>query len=226
MVATFPDRVQNVRIVSRIPEAAYDLTPELSVTAGYHNSHVTSLPCGQLARALRTPDYRVRMIDEYLSHLLDIIDKHGWAVQSVLGGEEPDEAPYSYTVGLTTLGDPEFVITGMPARPAQQLLNILGTEVKAGRRYHANTLTSDPTETAAPVALIAVPDPSPLLAALNFYGEIEVLQVIWPDSSGRLPWVRGYPNPPEAQPFWGTVPDTFTMSSPSQTSPSQSPPSR
>ena len=150
------------------------------------------------------------MIDEYLSQLLDLIDKYGWAVQSVMGGDQPDEAPFSYTVGLTTMGHPEFVITGMPARPAQELLNILGDEVKKGHRYRANTLTSDPTETAAPVALISVLDTSELLAALNFYGDIEALQVIWPDSSGRLPWAPGYADPPEAQPFWGIVPDAFT----------------
>ncbi|HEX4443595.1 MAG TPA: DUF4262 domain-containing protein [Galbitalea sp.] len=150
------------------------------------------------------------MMDDYLLQLLDLIEKYGWAVQSVMGGDRPDEPPFSYTVGLTTMGHPEFVITGMPARPAQQLLNILGTEVQSGHRYLANTLTSDPTETAAPVALIAVLDSSELLAAVNFYGEIEALQVIWPDSSGRLPWIPGYANPPGAQPFWGIVPETLT----------------
>jgi len=148
-------------------------------------------------------------VDQYLLHLLDLIDKYGWAVQGVLGGESKSEPPFSYTVGLTTLGHPEFIIQGMPARYAQHLLNALGEEVRQGRRYLANTTTADATEASAPVALIAVDDPSALLAAAQLYGEVEALQVIWPDPDGHLPWDEGYPNPAWVQPFLGPVPTTF-----------------
>jgi hypothetical protein len=153
------------------------------------------------------------MLDDYLKQLLKLIDEHGWAVQHVGGGDRLDEPPFSYTVGLTALGHPEFILFGMPPDAAQQLLNILGSEVQNGRRYRPDTLTSDPTEAAAPVALIEVIDPaSHLLAAVNLYAEIEALQVIWPDPSGRLPWDDGYPNPPEAQPFLGVLPEVFERS--------------
>jgi hypothetical protein len=149
------------------------------------------------------------MVDEYMLQLLEIIEEHGWAVQGVGGGELPSEVPFTYTVGLTAVGHPEFILQGMPFRYAQQLLNTLGSEVRDGRRYRANTLTSDPTETAAPVALIEVVDTTDLMAANAIYGDIEALQVIWPDSSGHLPWDEGYANGPEAQPFMGIVPEVF-----------------
>lgn len=149
------------------------------------------------------------MLDEYLVHILELVNHHGWAVQHVGGGELPGEVPFSYTVGLTALGHPELVIQGMPYRPAQQLLNILGSEVRKGHRYREDSLTSDPTGTAAPVALISVLDASELAVATQLYGGVEALQVIWPDSKGRLPWDNGYANSPDVQPFMGIVPERF-----------------
>lgn len=151
------------------------------------------------------------MTDQYLEHVLDLIDKHGWMVQHVGGGDGPGEVPFSYTVGLTALGHPEFILYSLPYEYAHELLNILGSEVKRGHRYRADSLTSDPTNTAPPVALISVVDTADLIVANAIYGEIEALQVIWPDSKGRLPWVDGYANAPEAQPFMGIVPKEFEL---------------
>jgi Domain of unknown function (DUF4262) len=149
------------------------------------------------------------MLDEYLEHILGLINEHGWAVQHVGGGDLPGEVPFSYTVGLTAFGHPEFVLQGMPHLPAQRLLNILGSEVRNGHRYREDSLTSDPTAIGAPVALISVLDTSELAVAIQLYGEVEALQVIWPDSKGRLPWDNGYANSPDIQPFMGIVPERF-----------------
>ena len=43
----------------------------------------------------------------------------------------------------------------------------------------------------------------------DVYGEIKVLQAIWSDSSGRLPWERSYRNAADAQPLLGPVPESF-----------------
>jgi hypothetical protein len=149
------------------------------------------------------------MIDEYLTYLLDLIDKHGWAIQNVMGGELPGEVPFSYTVGLTTMGHPELIMKGMPHPYAPSYLNALGGLIRDGRRYQPNTTTTDVTGPTAPMALIEVVDTSDLLAVANFYGEVDALQVIWPDSKGRLPWHSGYANPPDAQPILGVLPEKF-----------------
>jgi Domain of unknown function (DUF4262) len=150
------------------------------------------------------------MFDDYMQHVLSLIDRHGWAIQHVGGGDQPDEPSFSYTVGLTTMGHPEFILFGLAPRSAGSLLNVLGDQVQKGHRYRANTLTSDPEGTAAPVALIEVIDPPKyLFVATDLYPQVEALQVIWPDSRGRLPWDDGYPNPLAAQPLLGPLPDRF-----------------
>ena len=58
---------------------------------------------------------------DYLKHLRSIITEVGWAVQAVEGGR--NRAPYAYTVGLSSRGKPELVVTGMAAYRAAKLLN-------------------------------------------------------------------------------------------------------
>jgi hypothetical protein len=152
------------------------------------------------------------MQDEYLDYIRQLVAEHGWAIQHVGGGELPGEVPFSYTIGLTAFGHPELIQQGMSHRSAQDILNILGAEVRDGHTYHQDTMTSDPSGTAPPVALISVVDTDELIVANMLYGEVEALQVIWPDSEGCLPWEAGYLNPPDAQPIMGIVPDRFVMS--------------
>jgi hypothetical protein len=151
------------------------------------------------------------LVNQYLLHVLGLIEKHGWAVQSVLGGDLPSDPPFSYTVGLTALGHPELILIGMPSQYAQRILNSLGEEVRKGHTYLANTTTADATDPSAPVALIEVGDPSMLLVAVELYQQVDALQVIWPDPKGRLPWDDGYPNPAWAQPFLGAIPEKFDV---------------
>ena len=72
------------------------------------------------------------------AQLLALIDEHGWAVRHVGAGDTPGEVAFSYTIGLTALGQPEFIMQGMPFDHAQTFLNLLGEEVRGGRRYVAN----------------------------------------------------------------------------------------
>jgi len=59
--------------------------------------------------------------DDYLEHLRSMVSWHGWAIQGVeRDGIHP---PWAYTVGLTRMGKPELVVTGMPITRAARLLN-------------------------------------------------------------------------------------------------------
>jgi hypothetical protein len=58
---------------------------------------------------------------------ISLIACHGWAVQGVQ--RDRIHPPWAYTVGLTSNGRPELVVTGMPLAPAAQLLNDVAAHV-------------------------------------------------------------------------------------------------
>jgi Domain of unknown function (DUF4262) len=142
--------------------------------------------------------------DPAFADLLRMVDEFGWAIRHVGAGTKPGEAAFSYTVGLTALGHPEVVITGMPFKPAQIFLNNIGSDIRDGRRFEAGTVTEDLAP--APVVFLTVVQDEELTAVRQVYGTCSAVQMVWPDSAGRLPWVDGYNNPPDAQPLLGPAP--------------------
>lgn len=140
------------------------------------------------------------------NQLLSLIQEHGWAIRHVGAG---DDAAFSYTVGLTALGHPEIVMEGLPFEVAQAFLNLMGEDVKAGKRFAPGSITTDLTEPPAPIAFISVENIAGLTAVAEVYGQVKALQAIWSDSTGRLPWESSYRNSPDAQPLLGAVPDSF-----------------
>lgn len=144
--------------------------------------------------------------DPVLAQLLGLIDRHGWAVRHVGAGTAPGEAAFSYTVGLTAIGHPELITTGLPFEHSQTFLNNIASDVRAGRRFLPGDSTEDYTDRGAPIVFIAVEDTSGLTAVEQVYGTVAALQMVWPDSLGHLPWMPGYRNPLEAQPLLGPAP--------------------
>jgi len=80
------------------------------------------------------------------AELVELIDRHGWAVRHVGAGDQPGEAAFSYTVGLTAFGHPEMVVVGMPFEHSQGFLNLVGSLVKDGRTFHHGTTTDELTD--------------------------------------------------------------------------------
>jgi len=150
-------------------------------------------------------DATLATVDSVLADLLELIDSHGWAVRHVGAGEQPGEAAFSYTVGLTAFGHPEVVIVGMPFEHSQGFLNLIGSLVREGRTFRPGTTTHDLTDSAH-VAFLTVTEVDELTAVDQVYGNINALQMIWPDSRGNMPWEPGYTNEPLAQPFLGPLP--------------------
>jgi hypothetical protein len=139
--------------------------------------------------------------------LLAVIDEYGWAVRGVMAGSTAEEVCFSYTIGLTALGHPEVIVMGMPYESALEFLNLIGDEVRTGKRYEHGTVTGEFTDEDSPVMFIRAEDTERLTAVDEVYGRVEALQMIWPDSTGRPPWQDGYRNPPGAQPLLGSLPD-------------------
>lgn len=150
-------------------------------------------------------------MDAVLAELLAIIDRFGWAVRHVGAGSSPEEAAFSYTIGLTALGHPEIVMTGMPFGPAQAFLNLVGGMVKEGRVFGPGTLTHDLTDDGSVVAFVGVSDTSGLTAVEQVFGRVEALQLVWCDSHGAMPWEAGYVNAASAQPIWGPLPEEWAV---------------
>jgi hypothetical protein len=158
---------------------------------------------------MRFPRFR-RESDEaaharVFTDLLGLIEEHGWAVRNVMAGTAADEVCFSYTVGLTAFGHPEVIILGMPYESAQEFLNLIGDEVRRGSRYEHGTVTGEFTDDAR-VVFIHAENTDRLTAVEDVYGRVNALQLIWPDSTGRLPWQQGDRNSLGAQPLLGPLP--------------------
>jgi hypothetical protein len=144
--------------------------------------------------------------DRFLTDLRGVIDRFGWGVLHVGAGPSSAEPRLSYTVGLTDLGHPEVVTVGLPFEAAEKFLNLVGETVRAGSRWEHGARTERFTDSDSPVVFLRVEDTSRLAAVEQLYGRVEALQLVWPDSTGKLPWEEGHRNPPQVQPLLGPRP--------------------
>lgn len=140
---------------------------------------------------------------DYLEHLRGMVSWHGWAIQAV--EREGYCPPWAYTVGLTQMGRPELVVTGMAIGRAGQLLS----EV-AGHLGHSEPpaigeiveLVGGPAIQVAPITMAAARLP----VAADLYGNgVSGLQVIHADDRGRWPWEAGYRGIRGGQPILGAA---------------------
>jgi hypothetical protein len=144
---------------------------------------------------------------QVLADLRRVVDRFGWAVLHG-GGSGPGDPRWSYTVGLTGLEHPEVIVVGLPFEAAETYLNLVGEAVRAGARFSPGVVTTALTDADSPVVFLQVADTSRLAVAEQFSGSLEALQLVWPDSTGKLPWEEGHRNPPHAQPLLGPRPES------------------
>lgn len=141
-----------------------------------------------------------------LQDMLDKIAKHGWAVQGVFGDAEIEAAPFAYTAGLTAQGLPELVIYGLDVGLAGNVLNSAATQMIESGEFAAGQAVSRLIRNFDMVA-IEVLLPVDLLAAVQIYGPVRAIQLVWPDTEGRFPWQTGYEFAAIIQPLMGVAPD-------------------
>ncbi|MGY2076037.1 DUF4262 domain-containing protein [Blastococcus sp. SYSU DS0828] len=139
--------------------------------------------------------------DQVLRDLRRVIDTFGWAV--LHGGGNPGEPRYSYTVGLAAWQHPEVIVVGLPFPAAEKYLNLVGEAVRAGARFTAGAATTALTDADSPVVFLRVEETERLTVVEQLHGSVDALQLVWPDSTGRLPWQEGHRNPPGTQPLLG-----------------------
>jgi hypothetical protein len=143
---------------------------------------------------------------QVLADLRRVVDRFGWAVLHG-GGSGPGDPRWSYTVGLAGLEHPEVIVVGLPFEAAETYLNLVGEAVRAGARFSPGVVTTALTDADSPVVFLQVADTSRLAVAEQFAGSVDALQLVWPDSTGKLPWEEGHRNPPHAQPLLGPRPE-------------------
>jgi len=145
--------------------------------------------------------------DELLRRQDEIIDRVGWAVTMVMPTDDDPGAPFAYTVGLTSWGQPELVIAGLDPVISQALLNDLARRVydQAARFTHGQRI-GDLLE-GYDAVIVDGPATDALYPGTAYarYGtdRVRLQQVVWPDPQGRFPWDAGYQYPPQVQPLLG-----------------------
>ena len=141
-----------------------------------------------------------RTLDDYLDVLREIIDGHQWAVQFI----ENEDRPFAYTVGLTDLGLPELLITGLPPRTSLRLLNSVAHDmVDDGTILRPAMHIDFQSEFLLEVVTVDHPDVHLRCAVAICGPEVRALQLVWTDDFRRWPWDRGWSHGRRRQPVFG-----------------------
>lgn len=150
-------------------------------------------------------DPRCTGSDDLIGRALTLIAQGSWAVTGVYGDET--SAPVAYTSGLSELGRPELIVTGVDPEYAGPVLNEAAARVVLMPGFGAGSTITDLRSTNGyPLTAIDVIDASPMrITALLFGDSFRAVQLVWPDRDHRLPWDRGYALTPDEQPLFGVV---------------------
>jgi hypothetical protein len=148
-------------------------------------------------------------LDQEDAHLAQTIRTHRLAVQYVTRGDESDEPPFGYTIGLFGVGHPELVAVGLDYEQACALLNKVAAMVLDGHDLiPGEVLTDDDGHDLLTVETL--PNPGDVLFGANrFYQRpdefsVPAYQLTWAHADGIFPWDERWPCPPECQPRPGT----------------------
>ncbi len=147
-------------------------------------------------------------LDQEDAHTAQTIRAHGWVVQYVGEGDEPDEPPFGYTIGLFGLGHPELVVVGLDCDRTYDVLQRVAAMVRGGRDLVPGELLDVGGRSGRLVAEVCPNPGDVVLGANRFYmrppeHSVPALQLAWCDD-GSFPWDPGWPCRPEYQPRPGT----------------------
>lgn len=135
---------------------------------------------------------------EYDKTLLADISRVGWYhvhVQSEKGAPR-----FAYSLGFyANYGQPEVIVFGLPVKTAQALLDIVAVRFAGAKTPYENFKPYDDIAEGMRIAFVPVARhhyPAYLGYARWFYKSVQsdfpVIQMVWPDRQGRLPWEPGY----------------------------------
>ncbi|MFD8497879.1 DUF4262 domain-containing protein [Amycolatopsis sp. NPDC059657] len=139
--------------------------------------------------------------EDHERFLREQIRDNGWVVVGIDGDRL--YPPWAYTVGLTELGRPELVVTGMDAPRSVVLLNSVAAHfahAEPSRPGEQVRLRDGPL-----IEFVELEEPSAhLFKAWEFYGrELCALQIVHADERGRWPWDPAFRGGKGGQPVLG-----------------------
>lgn len=123
--------------------------------------------------------------------LLADVKEYGWHVVKIL---DIDELPgWAFSIGLfKNFGHPEIIVFGLDLDVMHYLINTIGDNVKAGKKYEIDGQYADLVETyACTFKPVKQKWYDAFLGYANwFYDGIDypVVQCVWPDKDHHYPW--------------------------------------
>jgi len=140
---------------------------------------------------------------EHLDKLAWVIEDQGWVADPVDPVEgPPPQAGYTYSIGFeTAFSQPEVVIFGLQAVAARGLLSMLADQHGGGVQLPVGSVFVGLLESDLRCALLEVDlaehagafgDAATYHAERGVGAGWRMLQFVWPDRSGRLPWDVDY----------------------------------
>ena len=154
-----------------------------------------TLPVGAYDKSLLAPTLRGEKAME--DEIAEVVREHGWFAASI-----SDHAPpFLYSIGLMqTWNHPELVVFGLDPNDAHALLSWMIREIRAGRSFAQKGVCTVALAEDRRIGLRRV-HPTQHSLYLGFamgysrytgrIGELEAVQVFWPDSRGRFPFEVG-----------------------------------
>lgn len=129
--------------------------------------------------------------------VLTDIQAVGWHVVGVFPREHEEGPHWAFSVGLSySFGHPEMILLGLPLQSCMSVLNVIGTEIKAGMRYEPGHNYSGILQEPYRCTFKEV-HPNHyrnyVVYALWFYGDdaFPLVQCFWLDKEGRSTWEEG-----------------------------------
>lgn len=136
-----------------------------------------------------------------LAYVRGLLEEHPWVVVGVeRDGYRP---PYSYTVGLTAVGLPELVITGLSKDRAANVLIAATEQILDAETPAPGTRIRLPGRRPGEVVRVAEPGVHLDVAADLFGERLTALQLVYADVRGRWPWDKNFRNGRAGQPVLG-----------------------
>jgi hypothetical protein len=137
-----------------------------------------------------------RRHDHFEDAILRAVEQHGWFVAKIRGGDA-GQPPFAYTIGLhRSYGHAELIMVGLRLEVMHALLNACGDRIKAGERLPVGQRIAGIIDD-YDVELRQVRDPASYRDHVG-YGlwfndgpVFPLLQVVWPDKTGRFPGEEG-----------------------------------
>jgi hypothetical protein len=131
------------------------------------------------------------------NEIAEVIREHGWFVANVYDG-----APrFLCTIGLMqTWSHPEFILFGLEPKNAKGILSVMVATIRAGGSYREPRAYSDVLQGDFKIGIRRVhPTQHQLylgyamgyLTHIGRRGELQAMQVYWPDKIGKFPYEVG-----------------------------------